>query len=60
MNTGADDDSRSTPTVAFCNSSARAIPLASSPANASRVNPLIQFPPLRISIEIIPEHLCPG
>src|SRR5260370_37194863 len=48
MNTGADDDSRSTPTLALCTSSACAssVPaIASKPANTSRANPIIQFPP---------------
>src|ERR1700730_3952887 len=58
MNTGADDDSLSTPTLAFCSSSARASPLAaiaSRPASISRIYPgratrarvncVIQFPP---------------
>ena len=44
MNTGAEDDSRSTPIFAFSRSSARAIPLAahiSRPASASRAQPFI-------------------
>src|SRR6202022_4808121 len=48
MNTGADDDSLNTPTFAFSKSSARAGPVAvivSKPANTSRANPIIQFPP---------------
>src|SRR5947209_20588310 len=48
MNTGADDDSRSTPILAFCVSSARAIPpadIANRPASASRANFVIPFPP---------------
>src|SRR5260370_19462074 len=48
MNTGADDDSRSTPTFALTKSSARVTPLAamtSRPANASRATLTIQFPP---------------
>ena len=54
MNTGADDDSRSTPTLAFSISSARAseVPAsASRPATISRANPVIQFPP-RFIIEL--------
>src|SRR3954471_937846 len=49
MNTGADDDSRSTPILAL--SSARATPqaaIASRPASASRANTLIPFPRLFI------------
>src|SRR4051794_7291238 len=49
MNTGADDDSRSTPILAL--SSARAIAqaaIASRPASASRANTLIPFPRLFI------------
>src|ERR1700686_12733 len=48
MNTGADDDSRSTPTLAFSKSSACASPLAaiaSRLANISRTNLVIQSPP---------------
>src|SRR6476646_7759228 len=48
MNTGAEDDSLSTPIFTFTASSARAIPLAanaSRPANASRRNPFIRSPP---------------
>jgi hypothetical protein len=48
MNTGADDDSLSTPTFAFSASSARAgavIASASRPANMSRANLVIQVPP---------------
>jgi hypothetical protein len=48
MNTGAEDDSLSTPIFAFSASSARAIPLAaiaSRAAKASRANPVIPFPP---------------
>src|ERR1700752_3523274 len=51
MNTGADDDRRSTPIFAFSASSARAIPLAAStskPAKTSRNTPCIRF--LRLSI----------
>ena len=54
MNTGADDDSRSTPIFAFCTSSARAMPLAaniSKPANASRANLVIPF--LRVDYSIV-------
>src|SRR5215468_416855 len=45
MNTGAEDDRRSTPIFAFSASSARAIPLAptaSKPASASRQIPFIR------------------
>src|SRR6188472_782205 len=48
MNTGADDDSLSTPTFAFNASSARAIPpavIANTRAKANRANPVIPFPP---------------
>src|SRR5262245_55272938 len=48
MNTGAEDDSLSTPILAFSKSSAFAAPFATSnsnPASASRANPVIQFPP---------------
>src|ERR1700716_2531287 len=58
MNTGADDDSLSTPTFAFSKSSARAspvAPIASRPAKMSRIYPgralrarlncIIQFSP---------------
>ena len=46
MNTGADDDRRSTPTFAFKTSSAQAIPLVASAtrlANTIRANPVIRF-----------------
>src|SRR5712692_8934564 len=52
MNTGAEDDSLSTPTLAFSKSSARTFPPAASmsqPASASRKHPLIQFPPYLLS-----------
>src|SRR5438132_99745 len=48
MNTGADDDSLSTPTFAFSKSSARATPVATNASrhvDTSRANPIIQLPP---------------
>jgi hypothetical protein len=48
MNTGADDDSLSTPTLTFSVSSAHAIPFAATAnttAKASRANPVIPLPP---------------
>src|SRR5260370_37232659 len=65
MNTGADDDSRSTPTFALIRSSARAIPLAaitSRPATASRATLIIRFsPPLIVLPQFDPSELkhCP-
>src|SRR3954452_18918741 len=52
MNTGAEEDSLSTPILAFSASSARAVPIAViaiRPASASRTIPIISFPPPSIS-----------
>src|SRR3954453_5671460 len=52
MKTGAEEDSLSTPILAFSASSARAVPIAAiaiKPASASRTIPIISFPPPSIS-----------
>src|ERR1700730_10968536 len=51
MKTGAEDDSRSTPTLAFSGSSACAVapaPRASQPASATRAHPFMRIPPSRL------------
>src|ERR1700730_6319632 len=62
MNTGAEDDRRSTPTFAFSASSARAIRLAESAskqARASRTYSLIQFPPSCFLLQSLGHALIP-
>src|SRR5579863_472799 len=51
MKTGAEDDRRSTPTLAFSGSSALAVApalKASKPASATRAHPFMRLPPSRL------------
>src|SRR5437016_43612 len=63
MNTGAEDDSRSTPIFAFSASSARATLDAASvstPATASRKIPFIRLPPTTLYSEPLRHLLVPA